>query len=312
MQSALSILLMVGLVAFFRQGAAIMAGEWSARMYFAVVNNDAAGLAQMIADGGDVDQFYDDVTNVSSRSLLHVCCGRGHVQCLSSPRYLSLTPSIHPSPPHPPVYSGVTPALVCASTGDLETLRPLLQHNCCLTTKGSVYKRRRRLEYSLDPFELAYSEGFLHLCRLMVDAGYCVYGLRDSFLGDFHRQTSNPGEQTTHTNAHQDPIVIPIPAPASSGQNMANAEMPTLTFGHAQKLPDDWLDILLWLISKASNVRSLKEEAVFAVRAIIGHRLPDCIDSLPLPKLVKDYVMLKNLRLDDASAQHHGLFGKPK
>ncbi|KAK3720476.1 hypothetical protein RRG08_058364 [Elysia crispata] len=59
-----------------------MAGERSGQMYFAVVNNDAVRLVELIRGGGDVDQFYDDVTNISSRSLLHVCCGRGHVQCL--------------------------------------------------------------------------------------------------------------------------------------------------------------------------------------------------------------------------------------
>ena len=58
------------------------AGERSGQMYFAVTDNDPVKLAELIRTGGDVDQFYDDVTNISSKSLLHVCCGRGHVQCL--------------------------------------------------------------------------------------------------------------------------------------------------------------------------------------------------------------------------------------
>ena len=188
--------------------------------------------------------------------------------------------------------------MVCASTADLATLRALLHHNCCLTTKGNVYKRRRKVEYVLDAFELAYTEGYLHTCRLMVEAGYCVYRLRDAFLRDFQRQSSDLQEPAqTH----------PHPA-AASDQSGTKAEVMQLTFAHAHKLPDDWLEILLWLIAKASNARSLKEHAVFVVRATIGHRLLCCVDSLPLPKLVKDYVLLKNLGLDEPSGQYHSLF----
>ncbi|GFR96378.1 ankyrin repeat domain-containing protein 1 [Elysia marginata] len=474
-----------------------MAGERrSGAMYFAVINNDPARLAELVREGGDVDQFYDDVTNISSKSLLHVCCGRGHVTCLriliengatldvrddwgqtplmysitiqfpeaaqvlleadpdlihcqdrfgKSPLHCAvatgsdelvrlllqfeadvnvrchegLTPlmyccmadpegskiavssgnlraverlvsagadldgidktlrtpltlaivcgvkgtllsdvfaqiisvlvsagaklditaneSCNPlmtsallksetlvryflslgADPDVKFYSGVTPALVCASTGDLSTLRPLVHSNCCLTTRGNVYKRRRRLELVLDAFELAYTEGYLPLCQLMVEAGYCVYRLRDVFLRDLHRQTRSnlelEEEGAEHQQLQQQSPQHAALAVATSGQASDANTFQSLTFQHAQRLPEDWLNILLWLITKASNPRSLKQEAVFVIRATVnlnGHRLLDCVDYLPLPTLVKKYILLENLNLSDSSGENRSLLGK--
>ncbi|KAH9498833.1 ADP-ribosylation factor GTPase-activating protein agd4 [Bulinus truncatus] len=51
-------------------------------LYYAVVENDAEKLTALLELGGDVNQFYEDTMNISSKSLLHVCCGKGHVECL--------------------------------------------------------------------------------------------------------------------------------------------------------------------------------------------------------------------------------------
>ena len=220
--------------------------------------------------------------------------------------YFSLILSFSPSDlsrlnsltsPSSTVYSGVTPALVCASTGDLTTLRPLIHYNCSLTTKGNVYKRRRKVEYVLDPFELAYMEGHFSVCKLMVEAGYCVHRLRNSFLNDLQRQNTNSEAGTHTTNSNQQ-------------VSLTEGEIPILTFAHAHRPPEDWLESLLWLISKASNARSLREEAVFVVRGFIGHRLLWCVKDLPVPKLVKNYIMLDGLNLDECTELSHGFLGQ--
>ena len=51
-------------------------------LYHAVADNDPARLHTLLAQGGDVDVFFEDTMNISSKSLLHVCCGKGHIECL--------------------------------------------------------------------------------------------------------------------------------------------------------------------------------------------------------------------------------------
>ncbi|GFN75725.1 ankyrin repeat domain-containing protein 1 [Plakobranchus ocellatus] len=444
-----------------------MAADSSGQMYFAVTDNDPARLQELIRSGGDVDQFYEDVTNISTKSLLHVCCGRGHVQCLriliengakldvrddwgqtplmysvsiqfpeaaqvlleAEPELINCQDRFGKSPLHCAVsagseelvrlllrfgadvnvrcHEGLTP-LMCCSMADPEGLKVKLMEvlmeagclidlmdyrgrrtalhiavsagnvpaveklisagadvNCIEKTlrtpltlaitagmkgglvneasaqivsllvsagakldvcvnescnplmtsallksepavryflslganpnvKCSVYKRRRRVEYLLDPFELAYMEGYFDLCKLMVQAGYSVHRLRQCFLRDFLKETTS-SDAAIRT--------VPEPRNPNAGSGLLGAaETPndmTLTLEHAQRLPDDWRDILQWLITKASNARSLREESMFAVRSIIGYRLLNCIDHLPVPKLVKQHLMLGHLGLDE-------------
>ncbi|CAG5125405.1 unnamed protein product [Candidula unifasciata] len=139
--------------------------------------------------------------------------------------------------------SGVTPALVTSSTGDHQSLRSLIFYNANLTIKGSVYKRRKRIEYILDPFELAYMEGHLDLCVLMAKAGYNV----------------------------------------------------SLTLANQENIPEEYKSILKWLIDKACNPRSLFEEAIFQIRECLGCRLVSGVESLPLPSAVRRSVLLTHI-----------------
>lgn len=161
--------------------------------------------------------------------------------------------------------SGVTPALVCASTGDLASLKTLLYYNCDLTIKGNVYKKRRRTEFTLDPFELAYMEGYLDACVLMVRAGYRVHGKCPVFSRDL--------EKSCHTT---------VP---DTG----------LTLHHCQNLPGDYKNTLHWLVEMACNPRMLRDEAVAAIRRCLRGSLVCQVESLPLPQSVKNYVMLTDI-----------------
>lgn len=51
-------------------------------LYYAVIENNVARLTELLQQGGNVDEFYEDTMNISSKSLLHVCCGKGNVECL--------------------------------------------------------------------------------------------------------------------------------------------------------------------------------------------------------------------------------------
>lgn len=51
-------------------------------LYYAVVENNVEKLTELLEHGANVDEFYEDAMNISSKSLLHVCCGKGNVECL--------------------------------------------------------------------------------------------------------------------------------------------------------------------------------------------------------------------------------------
>ncbi|CAL1545329.1 unnamed protein product [Lymnaea stagnalis] len=161
--------------------------------------------------------------------------------------------------------SGVTPALVCASTGDLATLRTLLYYNCDLTIKGNVYKKRRRAEFTLDPFELAYMEGYLDVCVLMVRVGYRVHGKCHIFARDLGKSTPTTSSDTE------------------------------LTLLHCLNLPPDYKNTLQWLAEMACNPRMLRDEAVAAIRRCLRGSLVGQVKSLPLPQTVKNYVLLTHI-----------------
>ncbi|XP_059141911.1 serine/threonine-protein phosphatase 6 regulatory ankyrin repeat subunit C-like [Physella acuta] len=164
--------------------------------------------------------------------------------------------------------SGVTPSLVCASTGDLPTLKTLVYYNCDLTIKGNVYKRRRRIEYILDPFELAYMEGYLDLCKLMVKAGYPLHRKRTMFLNDLLQ---------------------------SAESTATNSDTTMITLKNAQNLPYDYETTLQWFVKLASNARTLQEEATVVIRKSLGDRLVAGVGQLPLPQCVRNAILMTSI-----------------
>ncbi|KAK0049487.1 serine/threonine-protein phosphatase 6 regulatory ankyrin repeat subunit A [Biomphalaria pfeifferi] len=170
--------------------------------------------------------------------------------------------------------SGVTPSLVCASNGDLATLKPLIYHNCDLTIKGNVYKRKWRLEFILDTFELAYMEGYLDLCTLMIRSGYPVSTLRHIFARDLAETEENTAVQLDFM------------------------DHPHLTLCNSARLPPDFRETLKWFLEVASNPRSLRDEAVRVIRLCLGQRLILGIETLPLPSFVKSYILFNHLLLN--------------
>ncbi|XP_052782656.1 putative ankyrin repeat protein RF_0381 [Mya arenaria] len=52
-----------------------------AKMYQAVQSDEPATLRRLIDRGGDVDEYYQDMTLISAKSILHMCCEKGRYEC---------------------------------------------------------------------------------------------------------------------------------------------------------------------------------------------------------------------------------------
>jgi hypothetical protein len=55
-------------------------------------------------------------------------------------------------------------------------VRVLLTHNCSMTAKGLVFRKRLDREFTFDPYEMAVDDGSLELARLFLAAGYPASG----------------------------------------------------------------------------------------------------------------------------------------
>ena len=51
-------------------------------LYRCVTANQVSQLQQLLRDGASADTFYDDDANISSKSILHIACGKGHADCI--------------------------------------------------------------------------------------------------------------------------------------------------------------------------------------------------------------------------------------
>lgn len=59
----------------------IIMEDKSAELYHAVCNNDPGKVRELIDNGANPNEYYFDMENISSSSILHVCCGKGHLEC---------------------------------------------------------------------------------------------------------------------------------------------------------------------------------------------------------------------------------------
>jgi ankyrin repeat protein len=52
----------------------------SAELYYAVSKNDPDKIQSLLDNGANPNEYYHDMENISSSSILHVCCGKGHLE----------------------------------------------------------------------------------------------------------------------------------------------------------------------------------------------------------------------------------------
>ena len=51
-------------------------------IYKAVESNEPEVLKQLIKRGADVNEFYQDLSLISAKSILHICCEKGRFDCV--------------------------------------------------------------------------------------------------------------------------------------------------------------------------------------------------------------------------------------
>lgn len=56
--------------------------DLSGDLYHAVDSGDISRLQQLIQHGADVNQYYDDLSHVNSKAILHFACAKGHTECI--------------------------------------------------------------------------------------------------------------------------------------------------------------------------------------------------------------------------------------
>lgn len=54
----------------------------AAELYHAVCVNNADKILELLDSGANPNEYYDDMENISSSSILHVCCGKGHLESI--------------------------------------------------------------------------------------------------------------------------------------------------------------------------------------------------------------------------------------
>ncbi|KAK3604454.1 hypothetical protein CHS0354_015628 [Potamilus streckersoni] len=55
--------------------------DFQYELFHAVSNNEPERLKALLEAGADPDQFYEDLTKISSKSILHICCEKGREEC---------------------------------------------------------------------------------------------------------------------------------------------------------------------------------------------------------------------------------------
>ena len=122
------------------------------------------------------------------------------------------------------VRSGVTPLLIATSKKDAECVKLLLKYNCCMTTKGKVFRKRLNMEFTFDPIEMALDDGSFHLLQVFLAAGYPTSSIRSQVNTHTHRNTHRGPSPPPHTQRH--------PPPHTHTQANTTLLTPTETYAH--------------------------------------------------------------------------------
>ncbi|XP_025078559.1 serine/threonine-protein phosphatase 6 regulatory ankyrin repeat subunit B-like isoform X2 [Pomacea canaliculata] len=90
-------------------------------LYNAIDENNLVCLRQLLEQGANVDQFYEDDQNISSKSILHIACGKGRTECVKILLEAGAMADIRDK-------WGQTPLMYCICVQFLDTAGILLDH----------------------------------------------------------------------------------------------------------------------------------------------------------------------------------------
>ena len=152
-----------------------------------------------------------------------------------------------------------TPLWLCAWKDNEDVARLLIQLNCQLDVASNGYQVYRQ-EYL--PLEVALGRGSYGMTGVLLEAGCSTINERY-----FSREEAGP--------------VSALPGMRLRKEVFDLVQMNTSAFQ--------------WLVGVCQNPRSLKSHCRLIVRRRLGKNLPDFIHKLPLPPLLKFYVMMHDL-----------------
>ncbi|KAK3604455.1 hypothetical protein CHS0354_015629 [Potamilus streckersoni] len=70
------------IIAQFEDSSNKMAMDFEYELFHAVSNNEPERLKEILEAGADPDQFYEDITRIGSKSILHMACEKGQEKCV--------------------------------------------------------------------------------------------------------------------------------------------------------------------------------------------------------------------------------------
>ena len=155
----------------------------------------------------------------------------------------------------------VTPLLVAASNNFVSVAKELLLRNCCIDTLGEIKIERTSL--TLTPFKCALLKGYVDMCRLLVLSGYGLQNEGYLFRG---QQRSGSQDSNASNDSNEIPSVLVEDAVFSA-----------------------------WLHDQAHTPWSLAILTRSCIRLLLGKPFKLRLEALPLPRAIKDYLLMKEL-----------------
>ena len=102
------------------------------KMYKAIDHGNVVLLNELLDNGGDTDCIYVDEANISTKTLLHICCEKGQLACVQSlidrGAYLSARDNW-----------GQTPLMFCVLADRIDVAEMLLTHQPSLVNDSDKY-----------------------------------------------------------------------------------------------------------------------------------------------------------------------------
>ena len=124
-------------------------------------------------------------------------------------------------------------------------------------------------------------EGYLHACIIIAQTGYCLFSKSSVFEKDIITTASDDWKpQQVFTRSY----LIPD-----------TTELFKLSMDNAQHLPPDFRNCLALLYDLSKTPKSLKEISIFAIRRFIGSPTKTHVEKLPLPRVVKNAILLEKI-----------------
>jgi ankyrin repeat protein len=185
----------------------------------------------------------------------------------------------------------VTPLLVAAANNYVDVAKRLLAMNCRVDVLGELKVERTSVRAT--PFRCALLKGHVAMARLLVLAGYTLH--REPYVwhlccctkpGSKHRDSDDDDDEEENRNPARNRDRQRDGDSHREGDDDADAPPTVLQENE---------ELRAWLVEHVRVPRALAEVARWHIRRLLGKPLRQRLDALPLPRAIKDYVLMKDL-----------------